>query len=42
MRRIKACEKLIDWLDPMHEIAMEKTGLTGLTDFGEDKYYMLG
>jgi hypothetical protein len=39
MRRIKACEKFIDWIDPMHEIAMEKTGLT---DFGEDKSYMLG
>lgn len=39
MHRIKACEKFIDWIDPMHEIAMEKTGLT---DFGEDKSYMLG
>lgn len=39
MRRLKACKNFIDWVDPMHEIAMEKTGLS---DFGEDKSYLLG
>ncbi|MFK7733410.1 MAG: sulfotransferase [Pseudomonadales bacterium] len=39
MRRIKRCKKFVDWFDPMHEIAMENTGLS---DFGDDKSYMLG
>ncbi len=39
MLRLKKCEKFIDWIDPMHEIAMENTGLK---DFGEDKSYLIG
>ena len=34
MRRLRQIEKFIDWMDPLHEIAMKKTGLS---DFGEDK-----
>jgi len=37
--RLKQRERFIDWLEPMHEIAIEKTGLN---NFGEDKFYMLG
>jgi len=32
MQRLKKCEKFIDWVDPLHEIAMENTSLS---DFGE-------
>ena len=39
MRRLKAREKFIDWVDPLHQIAMEKTGLS---DFGADKSYLIG
>ena len=39
MRRLRQIEKFIDWMDPLHEIAMEKTGLS---DFGEDKAYLTG
>lgn len=39
MRRLKGCEKFIDWVDPLHEIAMENTGLS---DFGKDKSYLIG
>lgn len=39
MKRLQKCEKFIDWFDPLHEIAMENTGLT---DFGEDKSYQIG
>lgn len=39
MRRLKTIERFIDWIDPLHEIAMEKTGLS---DFGEDKSYLTG
>ncbi len=39
MRRLKGCEKFIDWVDPLHEIAIENTGLS---DFGEDKSYLVG
>lgn len=39
MHRLKQCEKFVDWEQPLHEIAMENTGLS---DFGEDKSYLLG
>ena len=39
MQRLKNCAKFMEWLNPLHEIAMEKTGLD---DFGEDKSYLLG
>ena len=39
MLRLKKCEKFIDWIDPMHEIAMENTGLK---NFGADKSYLIG
>jgi hypothetical protein len=39
MQRLKDCEKFIEWIDPLHEIAMEHTGLS---DFGADKSYLFG
>ncbi|MEH6582900.1 MAG: sulfotransferase [Halioglobus sp.] len=39
MLRLKKCERFIDWIDPMHEIAIENTGLS---DFGADKSYLIG
>ena len=32
-------QRFIDWVDPLHEIAMESTGLS---DFGRDKSYLIG
>jgi hypothetical protein len=39
MRRLKNLERFVDWTDPLHEIAIEKTGLN---DFGADKAYLTG
>lgn len=39
MLRLKEIEKFVDWIDPLHEIAIEKTGLN---DFGGDKSYLIG
>ena len=39
MLRLKECEKFVDWIDPLHEIAMENTGFS---DFGTDKSYLIG
>jgi hypothetical protein len=39
MQRIKKCERFIDWIEPLHEIAMENTGLQ---NFGDDKSYLIG
>ena len=34
LARLQRCNRFIDWLDPLHEIAMDNTGLN---DFGDDK-----
>ncbi|MCX2979310.1 sulfotransferase [Halieaceae bacterium IMCC14734] len=39
MARLKPCAKFIDWIEPLHETAIENTGLT---DFGEDQSYLIG
>ncbi len=39
LARLQQCDRFIDWLDPLHEIAMANTGLS---DFGEDKSYLIG
>ena len=39
LARLKNCEKFVDWIDPLHETAIENTGLS---DFGEDTSYLIG
>lgn len=39
MLRLKKCKTFGEWLEPLHDIAMENTGLT---DFGQDKSYLIG
>jgi hypothetical protein len=39
MQRLQQCNRYADWIDPLHEIAVEETGLS---DFGEDKSYLTG
>ncbi|WP_194842534.1 sulfotransferase [Endozoicomonas sp. OPT23] len=39
MKRLLKLDKFVDWIQPLHEIAIENTGLT---DFGEDKSYLTG
>lgn len=39
MKRLQQCERFIDWLEPLHDIARENTGLS---DFGEDQSYLIG
>ena len=39
LARLQRCNRFIDWLDPLHEIAMDNTGLN---DFGDDKSYLIG
>lgn len=39
MKRLLKIDKWIDWIEPLHEIAMERTGLA---DFGADTSYLTG
>ena len=39
MQRLQNCNRYVDWIDPLHEIAVEETGLS---DFGDDKSYLTG
>ncbi len=39
MKRLLKLEKFVDWMEPLHEIAVERTGLS---DFGEDDSYRTG
>lgn len=39
MERLQHCNRYVDWIEPLHEIVTEETGLS---DFGEDKSYLTG